>query len=108
MIRRPPRSTLFPYTTLFRSKYIIWLQKQQFESSETIKNPAGLLLFALMGNVNLKIGYTDIIDFVDMVKEKIRQKKLSYEEILETAYEKYVNDEINKFKIGRASCRERV
>src|SRR3712207_7543631 len=59
MIRRPPRSTLFPYTTLFRSKYIIWLQKQQFESSETIKNPAGLLMFALMGNVNLKIGYTD-------------------------------------------------
>ncbi|CAG7839597.1 hypothetical protein Z959_12835 [Clostridium novyi B str. ATCC 27606] len=79
-------------------KYIIWLQKQQFESSETIKNPAGLLMFALMGNVNLKIGYTDIIDFVDMEKEKIRQKKLSYEEILENAYEKYVNDEINKFK----------
>src|SRR3712207_7090437 len=25
MIRRPPRSTLFPYTTLFRS--IAWLQK---------------------------------------------------------------------------------
>src|SRR3712207_6997065 len=23
MIRRPPRSTLFPYTTLFRSKYIV-------------------------------------------------------------------------------------
>ena len=23
MIRRPPRSTLFPYTTLFRSQYII-------------------------------------------------------------------------------------
>src|SRR3712207_6951132 len=22
MIRRPPRSTLFPYTTLFRSKYV--------------------------------------------------------------------------------------
>src|SRR2546430_11428486 len=28
MIRRPPRSTLFPYTTLFRSHYCqgIWLQ----------------------------------------------------------------------------------
>src|SRR3712207_7934047 len=27
MIRRPPRSTLFPYTTLFRSRYlrIFWL-----------------------------------------------------------------------------------
>src|SRR5256886_15327999 len=23
MIRRPPRSTLFPYTTLFRSRYIV-------------------------------------------------------------------------------------
>src|SRR2546425_3342342 len=24
MIRRPPRSTLFPYTTLFRSLHMIW------------------------------------------------------------------------------------
>src|SRR2546430_11019997 len=24
MIRRPPRSTLFPYTTLFRSEALIW------------------------------------------------------------------------------------
>src|SRR2546429_5932357 len=24
MIRRPPRSTLFPYTTLFRSPIILW------------------------------------------------------------------------------------
>src|SRR5258708_40151866 len=24
MIRRPPRSTLFPYTTLFRSRQIAW------------------------------------------------------------------------------------
>src|SRR5438876_7870964 len=26
MIRRPPRSTLFPYTTLFRSQAAQWLQ----------------------------------------------------------------------------------
>src|SRR5438034_644170 len=26
MIRRPPRSTLFPYTTLFRSYVALWLQ----------------------------------------------------------------------------------
>src|SRR5687767_15725146 len=25
MIRRPPRSTLFPYTTLFRSQRVAWL-----------------------------------------------------------------------------------
>src|SRR5690348_17811230 len=26
MIRRPPRSTLFPYTTLFRSFLVLWLK----------------------------------------------------------------------------------
>src|SRR5438309_4171803 len=26
MLRRPPRSTLFPYTTLFRSQYILFRQ----------------------------------------------------------------------------------
>src|SRR2546430_8140320 len=27
MIRRPPRSTLFPYTTLFRSEFAVWVPK---------------------------------------------------------------------------------
>src|SRR5256885_11886069 len=27
MIRRPPRSTLFPYTTLFRSMWLFWRQR---------------------------------------------------------------------------------
>src|SRR5205807_8359746 len=27
MIRRPPRSTLFPYTTLFRSKLTRWMRR---------------------------------------------------------------------------------
>src|SRR6478609_1158540 len=33
MIRRPPRSTLFPYTTLFRSKPAAW------PSSTTVRRP---------------------------------------------------------------------
>src|SRR3712207_9390909 len=28
MIRRPPRSTLFPYTTLFRSKRAAWVSSE--------------------------------------------------------------------------------
>src|SRR3712207_7904620 len=35
MIRRPPRSTLFPYTTLFRSTQLVkyhWLPKQGVKS----------------------------------------------------------------------------
>src|SRR3712207_7898361 len=31
MIRRPPRSTLFPYTTLFRSPYVTECEKQTME-----------------------------------------------------------------------------
>src|SRR2546422_8317786 len=31
MIRRPPRSTLFPYTTLFRSQPFDWLQSPNVE-----------------------------------------------------------------------------
>src|SRR5258705_6313526 len=44
MIRRPPRSTLFPYTTLFRS--IIWQvvpgtnQQAQVNSGYIVTNPA--------------------------------------------------------------------
>src|SRR2546430_1271201 len=34
MIRRPPRSTLFPYTTLFRSA---WLAKQMLKSQRDLK-----------------------------------------------------------------------
>src|SRR3712207_7401797 len=36
MIRRPPRSTLFPYTTLFRSK-IDEVQRKRTELEDTIR-----------------------------------------------------------------------
>src|SRR3712207_7118067 len=32
MIRRPPRSTLFPYTTLFRSIRVLWLELSRIKS----------------------------------------------------------------------------
>src|SRR3712207_8111688 len=34
MIRRPPRSTLFPYTTLFRSREILRLLTQRLTNAE--------------------------------------------------------------------------
>src|SRR5258708_26827677 len=46
MIRRPPRSTLFPYTTLFRSTYIRGIVHRIFSS---VLEPAG------KGNPLLKI-----------------------------------------------------
>src|SRR5256885_9629937 len=39
MIRRPPRSTLFPYTTLFRSNEFVLLQSRYF--AERVKKIAG-------------------------------------------------------------------
>src|SRR3712207_6923704 len=41
MIRRPPRSTLFPYTTLFRSRLAISRPKALIlDESHYVKNPA--------------------------------------------------------------------
>ena len=39
MIRRPPRSTLFPYTTLFRS-----LEKEMIEAAEKLEFEKAALL----------------------------------------------------------------
>src|SRR5256885_7356277 len=39
MIRRPPRSTLFPYTTLFRSPTLIsWRRKLSARNVSSVKN----------------------------------------------------------------------
>src|SRR2546429_1264251 len=37
MIRRPPRSTLFPYTTLFRSPAQSWTSRATLESDPALK-----------------------------------------------------------------------
>src|SRR5260370_37132962 len=52
MIRRPPRSTLFPYTTLFRSKILAWARRTQDRIGDsTVKwgeRTLGLVLCALL------------------------------------------------------------
>src|SRR5438094_3260988 len=42
MIRRPPRSTLFPYTTLFRSQQLQWLrviERSALDGAQTVRRP---------------------------------------------------------------------
>src|SRR2546423_3428159 len=62
MIRRPPRSTLFPYTTLFRSKMMASLLKYQGEDGlwrQLIDHPeawaetsgTGMFTFAMITGV---------------------------------------------------------
>src|SRR3712207_8323517 len=65
MIRRPPRSTLFPYTTLFRSSLVVntYLFKELLEHAPGIAwiyLPAGVrllctLLFGAYGAIGLTI-----------------------------------------------------
>src|SRR3712207_7384015 len=47
MIRRPPRSTLFPYTTLFRSALAIDLDYYRIKELEKV-HPLGILEDALV------------------------------------------------------------
>src|SRR2546421_8774161 len=43
MIRRPPRSTLFPYTTLFRSEACLGWYARHFGEDEELWRTVGLL-----------------------------------------------------------------
>src|SRR5260370_480299 len=54
MIRRPPRSTLFPYTTLFRSGLF---GLRAVLTSGLVLLASGLLLFARIGPTGSSIGY---------------------------------------------------
>src|ERR1022692_4123099 len=49
MIRRPPRSTLFPYTTLFRSGVAVWLETDRGLDFRWIKPPE--LLYAAVSRL---------------------------------------------------------
>src|SRR5256885_2018024 len=65
MIRRPPRSTLFPYTTLFRSPFIEAIMDPAFktgtfETDQTLLK--SLIVFAcLMEGLFFYVGFTQIL-----------------------------------------------
>src|SRR5256885_12252797 len=54
MIRRPPRSTLFPYTTLFRSYLLVMNNRDKLDKVREWLQTAGLVAIpfavAIMGN----------------------------------------------------------
>src|SRR2546430_4397538 len=59
MIRRPPRSTLFPYTTLFRSENVMNTEPKSPGSRQLISPPGAVLKIApakvLHGAVRLQL-----------------------------------------------------
>src|SRR5258705_13167522 len=64
MIRRPPRSTLFPYTTLFRSQVF-----ERVRSGDTLET---------LGVIGLVIALVAIIAFIVFVEAARRKIPVSY------------------------------
>src|SRR3712207_7072380 len=65
MIRRPPRSTLFPYTTLFRSHNKIIVNEDPFFQTRSIKDESEIK--------NIKKAANIIDNLYEICQEKIKE-----------------------------------
>src|SRR2546429_9827239 len=99
MIRRPPRSTLFPYTTLFRSLVRDWFvgrfgtpTEPQLQGWPHILAGKTALISAPTGSGKTLAAFLICID--RLVRKALIGGLLDRTEVL--------------YEIGRASCRERV
>src|SRR5256885_16697516 len=106
MIRRPPRSTLFPYTTLFRSGS--WTEKGNMMARRDNSDPSGL-------------GNTTGWAFSWPANRRIQYNRASCDpsgkpwdpnrKLIEWNGTQWAGADVPDIKldeIGRASCRERV
>src|SRR3712207_8105059 len=71
MIRRPPRSTLFPYTTLFRS----WIRKQR--RTPTVQTPEGVDLIELASEQGPMESIEDLVSRREMSAEIGKSTRLN-------------------------------
>src|SRR3712207_7173875 len=67
MIRRPPRSTLFPYTTLFRSHH--WSQIQMPDGSYASGVPMSFVVYADPGVRFYRYGDTALFSDLRLIGE---------------------------------------
>src|SRR3712207_9272370 len=118
MMRRPPRSTLFPYTTLFRSCQQEAVDGFWAGSSGVVVLPCGagktLVGAAAMAEAKATtlILVTNTVAGRQWKRELIARTSLTEDEIGEYSGERKeirpVTIATYQVKIGRASCRERV
>src|SRR2546422_2193215 len=76
MIRRPPRSTLFPYTTLFRSRYRYLLSQGQIGLSVAFDLPTQIGLDRKSTRLNSSHGYISYAVFC--LKKKIKGMRCTH------------------------------
>src|SRR2546422_11050318 len=97
MIRRPPRSTLFPYTTLFRSQLVDLEAQQEAAREQRVRwQVDAAQVEARLGAARERAGRA-----AAEVEEARRQSAALAEEM------GALEHDTATLKIGRASCRER-
>src|SRR3712207_9226743 len=108
MIRRPPRSTLFPYTTLFRSLYIVWpafystvTDSYRLDRVGRLRTDLGGVYFNAVFLVGLGLLYLQTGTPWMLLALIALHSGTLWQFLPSIRLDGY-------YKIGRASCRERV
>src|SRR5260221_8667318 len=83
MIRRPPRSTLFPYTTLFRSKVLAELERftARYPQFLTDKNENSCVLEHLKDN-DLPVTYQNLVHAFEARSEEHTSELQSHSDLV--------------------------
>src|SRR3712207_9581932 len=110
MIRRPPRSTLFPYTTLFRSAHTRLMRIGFFlkEALRALSRSAAPSLAALLTILltALVLGvFIPVVQATTGTANEVRSRVVVDVFLKQGATKQDIE---NTREIGRASCRERV
>src|SRR5256885_9222635 len=96
MIRRPPRSTLFPYTTLFRS--MAWLQRRLGALQPAVPGHAGLdrAMGRIQDRKSTRLNSSHLVIsyavFCLKKKKKIRSVTTSYSQAVSTPSSQHATD----------------
>src|SRR2546429_6670638 len=77
MIRRPPRSTLFPYTTLFRSPPVSLLSDARTSSrtSPTLRSQATERVIRLSDCAHFRVLWASLTGFVESRERTLRSEE---------------------------------
>src|SRR3712207_9564079 len=99
MIRRPPRSTLFPYTTLFRSL-----------NPSTLRDVLSLRMgMSVAGTIRAKVKDDRLAQMLDHFVQYVGSSPYGAPAVLCAIAHMQAADGVwYPMEIGRASCRERV
>src|SRR5438034_10276467 len=102
MIRRPPKSTLFPYTTLFRSQF-------EVVDARELRVKLGQVAARSWAGTASKVDGAGKIDKADLVEEAPEVGWLGFDAVFSNAVLHWIpeaGEVIAGVEIGRASCRE--